>query len=1090
MLNTVYVSEFITYVIVLILHNANVHFCLLFAGIATLYNKRQCVSGSSTPVIVQVVISWIKDFISLLGQFQPNKQEIHLPWIITREDMWDKFLADTDANSDSVTVSLTYFRKIMKDNFPKIKCPKWHAFHKCSICYDLDLALKDSEVKKDRAAVKVLRSLQDQHLRQTADERTKFYNHNTKCVTGGKRGADYAVNYASAIIDGMTQHTTIIPRYPRKPAWMEGQELLDVHCMGTLVKGVGAFMDFQFKNFKNDANALLHTVHLTVLRIQESRQQAGQRMPEVFFIQLDNVGTNKNHHLIAYCSWLVKTGVFMKVKIGFLIAGHTHENIDQMFSRFSIRLRRKECFTLPELIKVAEECFTPVPKCFTTTEIPDIAAWLDGITYAQDRIQNKMKNITHSHQFKIKCGVDGKVLVQCKQYSTSRDWSPEPGVEVLTGLPSASIPTQVQRQPLVPHQTRKEEAQRKKKKGARNNMASLQGSGNEGAPGDTGASAMIDPIEKKRRNHTTALSNLKKTIDLMSTRHLSAWTVSRITWWESFLAEQQLLLDTDLCSDFVPSLMISWQLPGPCRTTTTEEVEDAPVAVAIDERLIDRLNPEHIPILVGEGGRLPSAYERSYSLNDVQVNQLICLEPHVPDPPNPDRPQDVSTPFWIGKTVAFDNEARAFTVHWYGAEEVALTTAVPYWQTLRFQPRYDADSAGRGIASRPKQTVVNVSELGLIAFDFDLKSGTPKHTLKVHTWTLIMEAMGPRIPSTYLEIISPQRKRRAQPGVEVRTRAVEVGEERHGPTGEDACQDAVEQPCTGGQGGAGVDWDMQVDSCSDDEDAAHPAQSGMSGPSTATSTRTHVHRDTDGQLVGNGAPFVPIGEHAVAAQLNRTVGHSTVAVATGGLVVTPNAPLDNVNIGQPVTGSDENEDGPRADNKGCGSRGDSHAAGSAGAVQEDDTINEYGNALRKYVVARRRQDDNARAQKNHIRAMNFVAKLKQKQETEDIDYNMTGERVRPSVDVPEEEHSNATSVGYMSQSLSVGGHRLLIEGDGHHSASEYGFSDTDEEGEAEVVNQEEEMRSAGPTNVEGDEDSAENSDAAAESEGESDDVSR
>ena len=65
---------------------------------------------------------------------------------------------------------------------------------------------------------------------------------------------------------------------------------------------------------------------------------------------------------------------------------------------------------------------------------------------------------------------------------------------------------------------------------------------------------------------------------------------------------------------------------------------------------------------------------------------------------------------------------------------------------------------------------------------------------------------------------------------------------------------------------------------------------------------------------------------------------------------------------------------------------------------------------------------------------------------------MTGERVRPSVDVPEEEHSNATSVGYMSQSLSVGGHRLLIEGDGHHSASEYGFSDTDEEGEAEVVN--------------------------------------
>ena len=412
--------------------------------------------------------------------------------------MWDKFLADTDSTADGVHVSLSYFRKIMKEHFPKIKCPKWHSFHKCGICYDLDLALKDSEVKKDRATVKELRALQTTHLQQTADERTKFYNHNTKCITGGKRGVDRAFDYASVIIDGMTQHTTIIPRDPRKPAWMEGQELLDVHCMGSLVKGVGAFMDFQFKNFKNDSNALLHTLHLDVVRIQQECSQRQRRMPEVLFIQLDNVGTNKNHHLIAYCSWLVKTGVFKKIKIGFLIAGHTHENIDQMFSRFSIRLRRKECFTLPELMKVAEECFTPVPKFILTTEIPNIAEWLDGITYDQDSIQNKMKNITHSHQFKIAKDVDGKVLVQCKQYSTSRDWLPSPGVEVLCGLPSAVTPNRVQQQPLVPHQTRKMEAQKKKKKSARNALGSLPSSGeNDVAEQDTTNSRVIRGANKR-----------------------------------------------------------------------------------------------------------------------------------------------------------------------------------------------------------------------------------------------------------------------------------------------------------------------------------------------------------------------------------------------------------------------------------------------------------------------------------------------------------------------------------------------------------------------------------------------------------------
>ena len=51
-------------------------------------------------------------------------------------------------------------------------------------------------------------------------------------------------------------------------------------------------------------------------------------------LQLDNVTTNKSKLMLIYLSWLVATGVFTKIKLGSLIVGHTHEFIDQLFSRY------------------------------------------------------------------------------------------------------------------------------------------------------------------------------------------------------------------------------------------------------------------------------------------------------------------------------------------------------------------------------------------------------------------------------------------------------------------------------------------------------------------------------------------------------------------------------------------------------------------------------------------------------------------------------------------------------------------------------------------------------------------------------------
>jgi len=48
------------------------------------------------------------------------------------------------------------------------------------------------------------------------------------------------------------------------------------------------------------------------------------------YIQLDNVSSNKCYTIISSMTALVSTGVCKKVKIHYLIVGHTHEDIDAL----------------------------------------------------------------------------------------------------------------------------------------------------------------------------------------------------------------------------------------------------------------------------------------------------------------------------------------------------------------------------------------------------------------------------------------------------------------------------------------------------------------------------------------------------------------------------------------------------------------------------------------------------------------------------------------------------------------------------------------------------------------------------------------
>ena len=252
--------------------------------------------------------------------------------------------------------------------------------------------------------------------------------------------------YASVIIDGMTQWTTRLPHFRRIPKHLDSKDFLDVHNMGSMIENVGRFMDFNYGNFKDDANFLVNVLHRDILRIQEHRRNGdGENsypMPEVLYLQLDNVNTNKSKLMMAYAAWLVHTDVFRKVKLNFLLVGHTHENIDQMFSRFSVRLRRKQAWTLEEMIQVANECFTEGVTCEHTEKIYDFGSWFDGHVI-------DCNNISMQQAFKFKKNEHGEVGMQYKQYSISPKWLPETPLPRLLSIPSVAGPGYMQPIPFT-----------------------------------------------------------------------------------------------------------------------------------------------------------------------------------------------------------------------------------------------------------------------------------------------------------------------------------------------------------------------------------------------------------------------------------------------------------------------------------------------------------------------------------------------------------------------------------------------------------------------------------------------------------------
>ena len=129
---------------------------------------------------------------------------------------------------------------------------------------------------------------------------------------------------------------------------------------------------------------------------------------------------NKNRYLFACLSLLVAKGVFKTVQLGFLMVGHTHEDIDAMFSRFSERLRIRMTFTFSHLMEHFQKCKSLAPTPFLMTQVPDFKSFVEGyLCDGQDAL------VGHSKPLQFRFYMQGELLVMhYKMHLQSPDWMP------------------------------------------------------------------------------------------------------------------------------------------------------------------------------------------------------------------------------------------------------------------------------------------------------------------------------------------------------------------------------------------------------------------------------------------------------------------------------------------------------------------------------------------------------------------------------------------------------------------------------------------------------------------------------------------
>ena len=157
------------------------------------------------------------------------------------------------------------------------------------------------------------------HLDKQRTQREKYYKHRKKAL-------DDPNKYLSIIMDGMDQKKTHLPVLQW---YTKDKSPLQQHLIGVKVHRKQNYVFLVDSTVPGGGNLILEILR-QVLNDLGERNELPTENPTIY-LQFDNCGEKKNKTMFEFLADLVRRSIFSKIKVGFLMVGHTHEDIDSFF---------------------------------------------------------------------------------------------------------------------------------------------------------------------------------------------------------------------------------------------------------------------------------------------------------------------------------------------------------------------------------------------------------------------------------------------------------------------------------------------------------------------------------------------------------------------------------------------------------------------------------------------------------------------------------------------------------------------------------------------------------------------------------------
>jgi hypothetical protein len=213
----------------------------------------------------------------------------------------------------------------------------------------------------------------------------------------------------SMIIDGADQSKYDLPFWCESSHASDETKRLKMHLYGVLVHGRRSYVFVSPDHEEQGQNSTIQCIWEVIV---DQYFANGKKLPNVLFLQLDNTTKqNKGRFVMAFLSLLVHHGVFERIYVCFLPVGHTHEDIDQMFSRFAIALRGRNMLSRDDMTAVLERGYT-----FEGGTASIVKHW-DRLANIRDWLNDHIAlptGVMRFRHFRIARAEDKKVMLQCR----------------------------------------------------------------------------------------------------------------------------------------------------------------------------------------------------------------------------------------------------------------------------------------------------------------------------------------------------------------------------------------------------------------------------------------------------------------------------------------------------------------------------------------------------------------------------------------------------------------------------------------------------------------------------------------------------